>query len=148
MTTSHVCTCGHRQTVHTGGGVSDRGLCFPLGTISGSPADRCPCDQYTESGPTPHHPTSAELAAFRRSLMGPYRHDLAPFTASSDGGAWSHERDRGIGYHEGDLVRHVDTVANVLLHARREAAAMRAHAFWDGPADGWTARDLFAFAPR
>lgn len=62
-----------------------------------------------------HHPTSAELAAFRRSI--------APSTMDIDTLRWQDERRHGIGF------RIPLNDADILTHARREASAMRSRAY-------------------
>ena len=67
-----ICTCTHPQSVHTGGGPSDGGLCFPTGTTR----DACPCEGFkTAKSPRPDalvtaDATEAELQAFVDALTG------------------------------------------------------------------------------
>jgi hypothetical protein len=84
--------------------------------------------------PVPHDPTSAELAAFRRSIR-PVRMAAGgiayPPIAPPTGGAWQHERENGIGktlvrtpmaaWLKGDRSQSRD----LACEARREAARIR-----------------------
>ena len=78
---------------------------------------------------TSHYPTSAELAAFRRSIATPSM-AADPFWVccpSPESGAWSHERERGIGYRDRGSV--FDDIYYPAVTARREASRMRTAAF-------------------
>lgn len=83
-----------------------------------------------------HYPSSAELAAFRRSI-GSSNGLRARYMSHPDGtvahpttGAWASERQHGIGYRMAD--KYWSGVA------RREASAMRSRAYWAaGSPNGW-----------
>ena len=91
-----------------------------------------------------HHPSSAELAAFRRSIAGIVAPSIYTTGAVCDdhpGGpesgygcarAWPHERERGIGYREIGGIR-ISQYARASYRdagiARREASAMRSRAY-------------------
>ncbi len=72
----------------------------------GSTSDGLDCHPAVDSGSVPHYPTSAELAAFRRSIAA---HRDYPVTRARPSylfdaqrsNAWSWERENGIGYTAG-----------------------------------------------
>lgn len=80
-----------------------------------------------------HHPSSAELAAFRRTFIPPHMVDsMHP----SDGGAikgWPNELRDGIGYRESDPVAMCIVRADGARHtgsvARERASALRSRAY-------------------
>jgi hypothetical protein len=80
-----------------------------------------------------HHPSSAELAAFRRSIApldAPWKHPDRPLHTHADGtehhpGAWPDELRHGIGYRPAHHWQYTATTA----HDRREASAMRSRAY-------------------
>lgn len=84
---------------------------------------------------TPAYPTSADLARFRRAYrLAPHDpasvpgdalryHASPPGWEADTGGAWPHERKRGIGYPGATLDAHLNA------DARREASALRSRAY-------------------
>jgi hypothetical protein len=77
-----------------------------------------------------HHPTSAELAAFRRSI--PRRFPSvpgAPFRETLRGNAWPWERREGIGHTVGPRGNRIFSASDPGTEARAGAAAMRHAAF-------------------
>lgn len=128
------CACGHLQTVHTGGGRADGGLCFPTGTTRHA----CPCEHFRT-----RYPTTADLAALRtlgmsapsimadpratgtmRAWIVAGRWQMHPHV-----GAWPDELRDGIGFrYPGDRSDRAPLDAE-RIDARREAAALRSRAF-------------------
>lgn len=90
------------------------------------------CDCYGIPTPVPHHPTSAELAAFRGwsgycRTCGPLHHMNYPATRWER--TYGTVRETGQRDHDSDPARH--------SLARREAAALRSRAYqrrWPGGA--------------
>ncbi len=88
-----------------------------------------------------HHPSSAELAAFRYRTAHTHTGlwDGAPY----HGGAWSHERRDGIGRYDA----WGEAIAGTWC--RREAGALRSRAFdtWGWPAYGsWHPHNMATFS--
>ena len=76
-----------------------------------------------------HHPSSAELAAFRRTIP-PMSNEHDPFHAPTDGGAWNDERENGIGHVPyTDHAWEWDHGSYGASLMRRETSAMRSRAF-------------------
>lgn len=84
-----------------------------------------------------HYPTTAELAAFRRSIVDASKHPhwnepVAPFGRTP--GAWPHEREQGIGYTFGQQSRlrrgRPFEWPSAEAFARREANRMRRNAYY------------------
>lgn len=80
----------------------------------------------------PHHPTPAELAAFRATFpLAPYIVHPTPLPPYSDprgrpvSGAWADECREGMPH--GDVWHYAETWH--ATHARREAAALRSRAY-------------------
>lgn len=97
-----------------------------------------------------HYPSSAELAAFRRSIASPYsgphgiRYSHGPLgltdmrESGNYRGAWSHELQHGIGYRiSDDLAMTDDDIEGEYAQARREASAMRSRAYARMLMDSW-----------
>lgn len=80
----------------------------------------------TTTAAEPHYPTSAELASMRRMLADRLPNGdqsrRAVYHVPADGGAWPHERERGIGYRDN---RPYWWDNDPLSIARREANRMR-----------------------
>ncbi len=138
------------------------GLCpacldVPTCPNCGVPQDAGGCDCYGIPTPVPHHPTSAELAAFRGwsgycRTCGPLHHMDYPATRWER--AYGTVRETGQRDHDSDPARH--------SLARREASAMRSRAYLrafgriihdapDWTRHAWTddgAADHRAFEPR
>lgn len=114
------------------------------------------CACYGIPTPLPHHPTSAEMAAFRATFRawvpepprdGPRRWTLAraedgtyhllrhtDALAAPVAGAWGHELRDGIGYRQttGQTWAHETWSDNPTI-ARREASALRSRAYSTSP---------------
>lgn len=96
-----------------------------------------------------HYPTTAELAAFRRSVAGGSWADNVILASDAIRGAYRDERNHGIGRSTDDGW----SSARIAAIARREASAMRSRAYARmarGSAADWhrLAGAIATFEPR